>query len=248
MSATMDLISLYNYQPDLFNEFSLPESIEDKRENIIESILLETAELEILYSTPEFMKFAITSWSKKQTPIWDELYKTTQYDYNPIWNKDGSIKEVRKGSEGVKDNNTRTDNLKDLQTRNAKDKQTRDAEDLETRNLNDDSLHSVFGYNSNSDAPADKNELKATGTDKFEHTGTITDDHTGTVQDEHTGTQTNNRIIDRNTGEEIIRIEQGNIGLTSTQQLINEQREVVKFNIVDYITKEFKDRFCLKIY
>ena len=45
-----------------------------------------------------------------------------------------------------------------------------------------------------------------------------------------------------------LRTEQGNIGTTSTQSLILEQRDVVKFNIIDYIIREFKDRFCLKLY
>lgn len=40
----------------------------------------------------------------------------------------------------------------------------------------------------------------------------------------------------------------GNIGVTTTQQMIKEQREVVKFNLSDYIIDEFKRRFCLLIY
>ena len=40
----------------------------------------------------------------------------------------------------------------------------------------------------------------------------------------------------------------GNIGVTTTQQMINEQREVVKFNISDYIIESFIKRFCLLIY
>lgn len=40
----------------------------------------------------------------------------------------------------------------------------------------------------------------------------------------------------------------GNIGVTTTQKMIKEQREVVKFNLSDYIIDEFKRRFCLMIY
>ena len=40
----------------------------------------------------------------------------------------------------------------------------------------------------------------------------------------------------------------GNIGVTTTQQMINEQRDIVKFNIADYIIENFKQRFCLLIY
>ena len=40
----------------------------------------------------------------------------------------------------------------------------------------------------------------------------------------------------------------GNIGVTTTQQMIEEQRDVVKFNIIDYIIESFKRRFCLLVY
>ena len=40
----------------------------------------------------------------------------------------------------------------------------------------------------------------------------------------------------------------GNIGVTTTQQMIEAERNVVKFNIVDYIVEDFKQRFCLLIY
>jgi len=249
MSAgTLDLMGLYNYDETVLDTLVLPESIEDKRETIKTNILLDSAEQEIIYADPTFLKLAIRAWSTKQAPIWDEMYKTTQYDYNPIWNKDGTIQEIRKSKEKVDDDNLRTDALQDMQTRNAKDKQTLDTEDLETRDLKSESLQSVYGYNSDSDAPSDKTEGENTGTDKFNHTGSVTDDHTGTIKDDHTGTQKNERDIKRNTYENYTRTETGNIGVTSTQSLILEQRGVVSFNIVDYIIKEFKDRFCLKVY
>ena len=40
----------------------------------------------------------------------------------------------------------------------------------------------------------------------------------------------------------------GNIVVTTTQQMIKEQRDVVEFNISNYIIDSFKRRFCLMIY
>ena len=40
----------------------------------------------------------------------------------------------------------------------------------------------------------------------------------------------------------------GNIGVTTTQQMIEEERRISKFNITDYIIDSFKRRFCLLIY
>ena len=40
----------------------------------------------------------------------------------------------------------------------------------------------------------------------------------------------------------------GNIGVTTTQQMIEEERRVSEFNITDYIIDSFKKRFCIMLY
>ncbi len=310
MRATMDLISLYQVDNTILDLMQLPQDVD--RETVRDNLLMETAELELLYPNPVFLKMAIGTWSKKQLPVWEELIATTQYEYNPIWNKDGTIHELitrdLAATEDVSDDNTRTDNLTDLQTRDATDTRTDNLTDLQTRNATDtrtDNLtdlttnnltdeqtrdlagtsdstttRNVYGFNSSTGEPSEQTIQDVdttdtgtitdehtgtqtethtgtqtdahTGTITDAHTGTQTDTHTGTITDSHTGTQTDNRTIDRDTTDtgtiDTFRTEQGNIGTTSTQSLILEQRDVVKFNIIDYIIGEFKDRFCLRLY
>ena len=294
MRATMDLLTLYQKDNTLLDLLELPEDLE--RETVTDNLLMETAELELLYPNPVFLKMAIGSWSKKQLPIWDELLATTQYEYNPIWNKDGTTHELitrnLAATEDVSDDNTRTDNLTDLQTRNATDTRTDNLTDLRTDNLTDlttnnltdeqtrdlagtndsTTTRNVYGFNSSTGEPAEQTIQDIdttdtgtitdehtgtqtdthTGTQTDAHTGTQTDAHTGTITDSHTGTQTDNRIIDRDTTDtgtiDTFRTEQGNIGTTSTQSLIMEQRDVVKFNIIDIIIEDFKNRFCIRLY
>ena len=40
----------------------------------------------------------------------------------------------------------------------------------------------------------------------------------------------------------------GNIGVTTTQQMIDEQRKIVSFNLMNFIIDSFKKRFCILIY
>lgn len=40
----------------------------------------------------------------------------------------------------------------------------------------------------------------------------------------------------------------GNIGVTTNQQMIREEREIVKFNLYDYILDSFISTFCVMIY
>lgn len=49
------------------------------------------------------------------------------------------------------------------------------------------------------------------------------------------------------TDSETIRA-RGNIGVTTTMQMLKEQRDIVKFNLYDIITEEFKMRFCILVY
>lgn len=238
MRATMDLIAAYSYDPSVLDLLELPEGVD--RGVLIDNLLMETAEREIIYSNLGFLKQAIGSWSKKNLSVWEELYKTQHYEYNPIWNKDGTIKETETrnlaGSNYHTDNVDRVDNLQDKNTRNFEDKETRD--------LDDSSTNSVYGFNSSTEAPESKVVTDQNGTDTINHTGTDTVDHTGRqdldrTYDEKTtdtGTVTHERT------------EQGNIGLTSTQDLIRQQQELVKFNLMDYIIKDFGDKFCLGIY
>lgn len=238
MRATMDLIAAYNYDNTILDLLVLPEALD--RSILIDNLLMETAEREIIYSNLGFLKQAIGSWSHKNLSVWEELYKTQHYEYNPIWNKDGTITELETrnlaGTNYHTDNTDRVDNLTDKNTKNLQDK--------ETRNLNDETLESVYGFNSSDEAPANKVEAGYTGTDTNDHTGTDTYDHTGRQDIDRTYDE---RTSDTGTVKHE-RTEQGNIGLTSTQDLIKQQQELVKFNLMDYIIEDFSKKFCLGVY
>ena len=38
----------------------------------------------------------------------------------------------------------------------------------------------------------------------------------------------------------------GNIGVTTTQEMIKQEREISRFNIYDFIIEDFKMRFCIQ--
>ena len=220
--AVVDLIGMYNYDKTVLDLMQIPEALD--RDAFIDNLLMETAEMELLYNNVGFLKQAIGSWSAKNITVWNSLYDTTQYEYNPIWNKDGHTLETETrdlaGSDHTTDNTDRVDNL----------------QDKETRDLDDDTTHSVYGFNSSTSAPESKDVGNYNGTDTYDHTGRQDIDRTFDKATTDTGTITHERT------------EQGNIGLTSTQQLIQEQREVVKLNLMDIIIKDFIQRFCIGIY
>ena len=244
MRAKLDLLGIYQFDNSVLDLLELPEDEDGNevidRDTLKDNLLMDTAEMEILYPDASFLKLAIGSWSKKQVPIWTELYNSTQFEYNPIWNVDGTVIEERDlaGTDYRTDDHTTERTHDDSMERTHDDTMERTHDDTITA----DSF--TYGFNSSTAAPTDKVETGHDGTITDAHTGTITDAHTGTITDTDTGT-INHDTTD--TGS-ITTTRQGNIGVTSTQSLIKEQRDVVQFNIMDYIINDFKNRFCLLVY
>lgn len=222
MRAVVDMIGMYNYDNTVLDLMMVPEELD--RQTLIDNLLMQSAEMELLYNNVGFLKQAIGSWSKKNIDIWNRLYETTQYEYNPIWNKDGTVTETE--TRNLAGTNYHTDNLDRVDN----------LEDKETRDLDDTALNSVYGFNASTEAPADKVHTDYNGTDTFGHTGRQDLDRTYDEKTSDTGTIKHEKT------------EQGNIGVTSTQSLIKEQRDVVAFNVMDVIIKDFIQRFCLGVY
>ena len=89
MRATLSLLGLYNYDNTVLDGLTLPDNFESgDLETLKMNLLIETAEFEILYPDPSFLKLAITQWCSKRKSTWKWLKETQQYDYVPIWNAD----------------------------------------------------------------------------------------------------------------------------------------------------------------
>ena len=244
LRSRLDLLGIYKFDNTVLDLLEVPEDEDGNelidKDTLKDNLLMDTAEMEILYPDASFLKLAIGAWSKKQVPIWSELYASTQYEYNPIWNVDGTVVEERDlaGTDYRTDDHTTERTHDDSMERTHDDTMERTHDDTLT------TANDVYGYNSATAAPESKVTADHDGTITDTHTGTITDAHTGTITDTDTGT-INHDTTD--TGS-ITTTRTGNIGVTSTQSLIKEQRDVVQFNIMDYIINDFKNRFCLLVY
>lgn len=176
----LSILGLYNYDNTIFDGLVVP--VNDNFENminrdvLIQTILLQNAELELLYSDPDTVKQMIGLWSASSQYSWKKLADTLYLNYNPIWNKDGTITEHEEGKS------------------------------------ESGSEEKVAAYNSSTYEP------RSSGS--------------GSVE----------------SGRDYTRIEQGNIGVTSTQQLITEERDVAMFNLYDRISEDFRNKFCLMVY
>ena len=226
----LDLISIYNYDNTIFDLLQLPSAM--NKDDFINNLLLETAELELLYSRPDFLRFAIGAWSTKELDIWEKLESTLHYDYDPIYNTDRTeteiIEEDKSGTKEVKGTSTDTGSAGSTNTT------------VYNRNDISTTTNSVSAYDSDALKVADKsnNEFSSKNTDSSKNSSTSSgtstlnqsekNSDTGTIKREH-------RIY-------------GNVGVTTTQSMIEEERKVVQFCIDDYIINSFKRKFCILVY
>ena len=94
----LSIMGMYEYDNSLFDGLDVP-TYTDKnnvvhvvdKTKVIQSILLNCAELEILYQNLETMKLAIGVWSAAEQDTWKKMYATVMMEYNPLWNVDADI-------------------------------------------------------------------------------------------------------------------------------------------------------------
>jgi hypothetical protein len=198
MSATISLLGLYNYDNSILDGLVIPSNFPNgSLETLKNNLLMETAELELLYTDPIFLKFAVKNWCDKNFNTWKWLRDTQLYEYNPIWNADYRITddtlETRDlaGTKNGQENFTRGLNESEDITRNTNSVQTDDrvertdydeTNDQEIKNHtnaktgHDDSLHKVYAYNDSSTGSpesSDTTTYNSTNTENGKNEGTI---------------------------------------------------------------------------
>ena len=197
MKAWLSILGLYNYDNSIFNLFVVPDGMD--KELIINNILLECAEMEIIYPEPDIMKNAIGLWSNKQLESWERMYKAMQLEYDPIYNYD-RFEEWRDSNTATTHSNTNS-NL----------------------NRKGSTKHQVNAFNSG---------ITDSNIDSIDNTDT-----------DNTNTNSNNSAIGAHSGHLY-----GNIGVTTSQQMLQSEIDISKFIVADYIIDQFKERFCLLVY
>ncbi len=258
----------------LFDLFILPEDID--RDTCIDNIMLECGELETLYSEPEFMRAAIGTWSKKHYWTFDKWAKALKIEYAPLENYDRTedwwdySKKDNDNTRTLDHQDKRTLDTQNKRTLDTENKRTLDTQDEETRDISDQTtydkttgtVNEVSAFDSSSYQPADQSTMDedgtvtvdGTGTDTFTHTGTDTMNNTGTDTLDNTGTDTvdySGTIKDE--GGETVNSSHGgrihgNIGVTTSQQMLQSELDIARFNLINQITNLFLTELCICVY
>lgn len=200
MKSFLTVMGMYQYDNTLFKYFLIPSSMENLKETIIDSICLDTQELEVLYASVPIMRTAIGCWCRSMYSIWEKMYNTTVLEYNPI------------------ENYNRTETITESEKRKDTLSNTSEA------NGNSEQINQNVAFNNTDFTNNEKN---------------MVNNDTSV-----TGNANNTYNTDRTTTHNA----KGNIGVTTSQQMIKQERQISEFSIVQFIVDDFKQRFCLMIY
>lgn len=138
---------------------------------------------------------------------WSKLWATANLVYNPIENY--NMVEVMTNDQTVKGygrTHTRTDNLSHAKT----------GTETQTPNTITSENNSVYGFNSDEAVPSDDKSVSNTGTNTLTYNTTDADTGTQTNNEGGQDTETRNYRLTRD----------GNIGVTTSQQMIESEREL----------------------
>ena len=219
MRSEMTLWGMYNYDPNIFLSLHIPDNLD--RDQVIHALLVECMDMEVLYPDPAFMRDAIRSWSLAMLHSWQQLKDALYANYEIIENYDRH--------EEFTDTGTRTDNL--TQTTNG----GTTGGGTVTGSNSTTNTHSAKGYNSGAMVASDKEQIDTTtsNTTSDSTTNNSTTTNTGTVGSSLTR---KGRI-------------HGNIGVTTSQQMIQAEIDLRVTNQLTYIIiNQFKQRFLLLVY
>ena len=89
-----------------------------------------------------------------------------------------------------------------------------------------------------------KDTTTETGTDTTTHTGTDTTTETGTDTTTETGTDTTTHTGTEKWDRRVF----GNIGLTTSQMMLEDQLRIVEWNLIDHMSDVFIREFCIPVY
>lgn len=234
MEATLSILGLYNYQPAIFDSLTIPTSVD--RETLIDNIIMEAAELELLFPNADILGRLIGNWSKTRLAAWYRMIGALDAEYNPIENTDRYEDHLEDYTRDLNESDNYTRDLKE------NDNYTRNLTDSGNSNSSGSTQNSRTGYNSGDLQVTDSSSSEDHSDDSRSYTGSD-DRNKG-----YTGSDNRNKGFTGGDTRHTVIHTHGNIGVTTNQHMVEAELKLRQYDIYKLITNEFIDTFCIGVY
>ena len=222
----------------MFQEYELDERLD--RDLLNKRLVSYLGASTPLYTTCATFKGFLEAFFLDHSDQITKLVDTLYFEYNPIWNKDGTeIRTITTTREATHERESENaDTTHHTGTDTTKHTGTDTTTDTGT-NTGSVSADNVSTWQNDTRTATDNTNTRTANLSDA-RTANLTDATTGTTNESGTQTETET-VTDKF-------VAQGNIGLTSTQQLITEQRALMEFDIYDWILQKLKVDMFLLVY
>ena len=265
-SAKITTVGFYQYMNaynnDLFGLLNLPPGID--KDTLVNNIMLRGGEFEVVYSNPDFYKSAIGLWSNKHYRTFEKWINALNIDYNPLENYD----RMEEWSDSGSRTNTGTVSDSGIRKNTGTQSTESSSKDNFKESGNSTSSDEISAYNSNSFQNDKKNTTNSsnssetntttnsTRTDNLSEsnsntrTDNLTESNSNTRTDNMSESNSNTRTdnLSEKTSSNRIGRAHGNIGVTTSQQMLQSELDIAKWNIYEQITDLFLSEFCIMVY
>lgn len=249
---------MYRAYPEILDNIELPEEMD--KDTMLDYIFMYAGDNETRYSDPFLMERLVKRWFSARKHDFSMMWRALHADYNPIENTDryedywrtfdrtGNGKEGRNGTNRSTRNGNQTSNITGTSAG------TGDTNGRQTRTPNLTAEETTSAFDSEVYQPYKKRVDSGTEeTASQEHSSSsATTRQTGTTTDKETIEGTENTDITRN---ESLKDEEkhglhshGNIGVTTNQEMINEELELRRYDLYKQIALLFEDEFTIPVY
>lgn len=218
MQTTLSLRAMYNYDNTLFANLSFPTGIDSQL--AIDRILNKSEEFEVVYSDFDYLKDRIGIWSDMWQRTFEKWVAALSIEYNPLHNYDRHEEYADARQRGYADN--QTENSSSLSN-------TITGSTTSSKTEQDVSAYDAAAYSDNQmeDATAQSNQYGSGSA-----SGDVTRDTSGT----------SNEIVKHDAHL------YGNIGVTTSQQMLEDELRIAEWNLYEHISDIFISEFCILVY
>lgn len=204
---------------NLFTTLTFPTGID--KQVVVDNILLKSADFEVLYSDPNFLKEAIGHWGEKWYPTFERWVKALTIEYDPLnnfdryeeWEDSGTSASTQTGTGNVANSTNSEDTMSGGTT----------------------NTHYVTPYDSGAETMDSKDKMSFDQQKEVNETSS------------NSSTSTSNSGTGSTTGKHKGHL-YGNIGVTTSQQMLESELKIAEWNMVEHITDIFLQDFCILIY
>lgn len=276
-TARISLLGLLRYDNTIFDDVVLPSAPFNRyftennipieppdKDVLLAHIIRRTANLEIFYPNIQTLRPALRVWSLTNAYYWKKLWETLYYEYNPIWNKDANYEEEEHFTRDLEDAYSETTGSEtdgryedeETGTKGATVTESGTKNTTTSGNKNSTTTDSISSYNVNGFQERNKSSYTETSSgtenvttsDNSQLSENTTDVQDGTYHEDFSGTKGSTNDATGTTDTLRKRREYGNIGVTTSQQMIQAERDLAAFNWYDMVCDSFIAEFCINVF